>query len=384
MEYGIDEYGYYKYPPRPTELPEENEYPRKYSLRTFTKEEINKDRYNSSIRGYTLNRQTKGDVNFLTEDGTLETKQGWIPGASGLIFRCLQLGLIKIGGWCVVERNTGISLMPPVESDPEPDPITELIEQLTFDFTNPEPEPVKIEKQTGYSRKQAIELATRYVETFTDEQWIELQKQLNYDLAGISYENILTPEQQALEEAWSEGISKINIANDLKRATNNFFNCYKPLRIHQDAPRPKMGRKKNSVRITEKLNPKIRTKFYVNQEEYSNTIEVEGVVLAIDIDGIDLIKEIVIVKGDQFKNSVLEEKYAQAKYYPFEPYMGLGTGRSSKTQKEAIASIKERFETTDRSTELVESINNRYRLHQERIIAAQTGEGTEKFIGKEV
>ena len=365
------ETGYFKYPERPEQLPDESEYPRKYTVKVFSKKEIDEYRYYRSIRGYSLSRLEKGEVNVLLDDGTTEAKPGWIPNESGLIFRSMQIGLVKTTGWSIVERNTGISLMPSVKIEKEP------IGQLSFDFT---PSETKTKKATGSNRDKALTLASNYVAAFTKQQWIEIQEKLIDTLAGIEYELIRTPEQEAIENEWEEKCGKVNDANNLKRDTHNFLVTYKNLRVHQHSKdRPLMTEKNGLVRVAEKLNPKKKIKFFFGQEDYGNAIEVEGVLLPIDIDGLTELKDLVIVKGDQFKNTPVEEMHTKSKYYVYDPYMGLACTAVSTSLKGAKESALERLMIRV-TPESINGFNARIQLHNEKILAAQSGKDITHYL----
>ena len=73
--YGINENGFYLYPQRPSKLPNESEYPREYTIKEFTEEEVKNYTYQRSIRGYSIRQMRKGDVNILTDSNKIESKQ---------------------------------------------------------------------------------------------------------------------------------------------------------------------------------------------------------------------------------------------------------------------------------------------------------------------
>lgn len=365
------ETGYLKYPERPKQLPDESEYPREYTVKVFSKKEIDDYRYYRSIRGYSLSRLEKGEVNILLDDGTIKAKPGWIPNESGLIFRSMKIGLVKTSGWSVVERNTGISLMPSVKIEKEP------IGQLSFNFTSSD---TKTKKATGSNREKALELASSHLKTFTNEQWIEIQEKLIDTLAGIEYELIRTPEQERIESEWGDKCGEVNDANNLKRDTHNFLVTYKNLRVHQHSKdRPPMTEKNGMIRVAKKLNPKKKTKFFFAQEEYGNAIEVEGIILPIDINGLTELKDLIIVKGDQFKDTPVEEMHTKSKYYVYDPYMGLAcTGVSTSLKGAKESALKHlMIRVTPKS---INGFNARIQSHNEKILAAQSGKDITHFL----
>ena len=370
--------GYYCFPKRPEGIPDcESKYPQKYTVKAFTQKEIDEYRYYRSIRGYSLNRLTRTEVNIITKDGTLREVQGWVPNESGLIFRSMVIGLIKGDGWSVVERSTGIPMMPDAEIEiPAEHP-----NQLSFAFAEP---PKKVKKVTGKNREDALQLAADYASTLSDQEWIDIQKQLDYNLAGIESEPIKTAEEERLENIWGAKIRAVNKANDWIRKTNNFINVHKPLRIHQNSNlKVKMTEKSGVIRVAEKANPRKKTKFFFSQADYSNAIEVEGIILPIEIDGLPEMKEVVIVKGSQFKGTIVEESHTASKYYVYEPYMGSAITLSASTIKEAVENTLKRI--CIRSTpDGIERINEKIRFHKEKILAAQSGEDIEKYIEQEL
>ena len=365
------ETGYFKYPERPKELPDESEYPKNYAIKEFSKKEIDEHRYYRSIRGYSLNRLAKGNVNVLSENGTIATKPGWIPNESGLIFRSMAIGLIKTDGWSVVERNTGISLMPSIKVEKKP------TAQLSFDFAST---PAEVQKTTGKNREEALKLASTHVESFTKEQWIQIQKQLIDTLAGIEFELIRTPEQEQIESQWAEECGKVKDANDLKMNTKNFFATYKNLRVHEHSKnRPKMTSGDGIVHVAEKLNPKKKTKFFFAQEEYGSTVEVEGILLPVDIDGLTELKDLVIVKGEQFKGTIVEESHTKSKYYVYDPYLGLALTKYANSLKAAKDEVLERI-MLRATPEGVNGLNSRIQAHNKKILAAQSNEDITRFL----
>ena len=376
------ETGRYAYPERPAELPEEDEYPREYSLKNFTQKEISDFRYNQSIKGFSINRMIKGEVNILSKDGNLETKPGWIPSESGLIFRSLAIGLVKLTEWIVVERNTGISLMPEIMvEDKEPKDL-----QLSFDFISKPENTAKDKwfhsdrKATGSTREKAVELAEAHVKNLTKEEWIEIDRKLDYNPAGLEYDLIRTPEQEQIESEWADACGVVNEANDLKMKTDNFYAIYKNIRIHKNSEeRPKMTRKKSGTRIAEKLNTRKKAKFFFNQEEYGNAVEIEGVILPIDVDGLPEMRELIIVKGTQFKDTPPEKSHTGNKYYPYEPYMGLGMGFCGSTIKETKENVLD-FLTTRPTEKTIKNLNERLKKHKEKITAAQSDQDITPFL----
>ena len=376
------ETGFYAYPERPAQLPDESEYPREYSLKNFTQKEISDFRYHRSIRGFSINRMEKGEINVLSEDGTLETKKGWIPSESGLIFRSLAIGLVKLSEWIVVERNTGISLMPEIMvEDKEPKDL-----QLSFDFMSKPKKAIKDKwfhsdrKATGSTREKAVELAEAHVKNFTKEEWIEIDQKISYSLAGIDYDPIRTPEQERIESEWANACGVVNEANDLKMKTDNFYAIYKNIRIHKNSEeRPKMTRKKSGTRIAEKLNTRKKAKFFFNQEEYGNAVEIEGVILPIDVDGLSEMRELIIVKGTQFKDTPEEKSHTGAKYYTYDPYLGLGIGFAGSTLKETTENVLD-FLTTRPTEETIKNLNERLKKHKEKITAAQSDQDITPFL----
>ena len=376
------ETGFYVYPERPAELPDESEYPREYSIKNFTQKEISDFAYQRSIRGFGIHRMEKGEVNVLSKDGVLEAKPGWIPSESGLIFRSLAIGLVKLTEWIVVERNTGISLMPEiVVEDKEPEDL-----QLSFDFISKPGKAVKDKwfhsdrKATGSNRKKAIELAEMHVKYFTKEEWIKIDRKLDYNPAGLEYDIILTPEQERIESEWGDACGVVGEANDLKMKTNNFYATYKNLRVHKNSKqRPKFTRQNGIVSIPEKVNSRQKTKFFFSQEEYGNAIEIEGIVLPIEIQGMTELKELVIVKGEQFKDSLVKDSHSNSKYYIFEPYMGLSVAKYSKTIKEAAETALE-WLGNGATIQNSEKVDSRYQAHKEKILAAQSSEDITPFL----
>ena len=108
-----DEYGYYLYPEKPAELPDEEDYPRRYTIKPFTTEQVNKDCYENSIRGRNISRLVKADNIPRIVNGKKEMHSGYLPQYSNLNFRAMALGIIKVNDeWLIVEKQTGINLMP--------------------------------------------------------------------------------------------------------------------------------------------------------------------------------------------------------------------------------------------------------------------------------
>ena len=381
------ETGYYTYPERPAELPDESEYPREYSIKNFTQKEISDFTYHRSIRGFSTNRMEKGEVNVLSKDGVLEAKPGWIPSESGLIFRSLAIGLVKLTEWIVIERNTGISLMPEMLiENKEPEDL-----QLSFDFISKPGKAVKDKwfhsdrKATGSNRKKAIELAEMHVKYFSKEEWIEIDRKISYSLAGLEYDIIRTPEQERIESEWADACKVVGEANDLKMKTNNFYAIYKGLKIYEHSEdQTKMtdwNKVESSIefRIAEKINHKKKAKFFYAQEDYGHNIEVEGVILPIEIKGLPEMRELVIVKGDQFKNTRAVEIHTETKYSVYEPYLGIAITKNVNTLKAAREEAIERL-TLRVTPKGVKSLNTRIQEHHEKIIAAQSSQDITPFL----
>ena len=345
-----DKYGFYAYPPRPPGLPADDDYPRKYTLKSYSTEEINDNRYQNSIRGRTICRMEKADdIPRIINDKT-EIHAGYVPGYSNLNFRSMVLGIIKPNDqWLVVERTKGINLMPFDAST-----------QLSLFPTQ--------EIKGGKTRKEAIEIAEEHVKGFSDQQWINIQEQITYELSGIDFEYIKTPEQQRIEDEYGEKIREINNLNEWIRTKQNFINHYKPLRVHKThTKRMKMVNLPNGMRIPEKLNPRHKTKFLCFQKHYSSNLEVEGIIMPIEIDGLTELRELVVVKGDQFKGTPAQESYSSSEYIICEPYTGsLMSFKSAKSLKETLEHIPERLMILI-EPDNIEKINNYIRLHNEKI-----------------
>jgi len=357
-----DEHGYYVYPPRPEGLPDEEDYPKKYSVSTFTQEKIRDDMYQNSIRGYTICRMHKSDEIKQIINGQTQTVSSYVPGYSNLHFRSMQLGIIKTeDGWLVVERNSGINLMP-IETSAQISLIpTEVI-------------------ITGKTREQATQIAEDHVKTFTDEQWINIQKQLNYDLSGIQIEYIKTPEQEKLEAEYSEEIRKVNLLNEAIRKERNFIAQYGKVRIHKSkAKRTKMIQR-DWIRIPEKIDNRNKTKFFCFQKNYNSALEVEGIVFPIEVEGLTELTELVIVKGSQFKGTIVENEYSANEYIVCEPYTGsLITYKKTKSIKETLEKLPENLMVI-REPEHIERINTYIQVHNQKIQTLQDGGDISKYL----
>ena len=357
-----DEYGFYLYPPRPKGLPDEEDYPKEYTVKTFTQEKIRDDVYQHSIRGYTIHRMRKSDEIKKIVNGQTQTVSGYVPGYSNLQFRAMQLGIIKSEeGWLVVERNSGINLMP-IETSAQISLIpTEII-------------------ITGKTREQAIKIAQNHVKTFTDEQWINIQKQLNYDLRGIQIEYVKTPEQEKLEAEYNKEIQKINLLNDAIRKEQNFVTQYGKVRIHKNkAKRTKMVQR-DWIRVPEKIDHRNKAKFFCFQKDYNSGLEIEGIVFPIEIDGLTELTELVIVKGSQFKGTPESKSYNSNEYIVCEPYTGcLISYRRTKNIRETLEKLPENL-MIKREPEHIERINNYIQLHNQKIQTLQDGGDISKYL----
>ncbi|MXV76044.1 hypothetical protein F4Z99_17440 [Candidatus Poribacteria bacterium] len=357
-----DENGFYLYPPRPEALPNEEDYPKKYTLKTFTQEKIKDDVYQNSIRGYTICRMQKSDeIKQIVSNKTL-TVSGYVPGYSNLHFRSMQLGVIKSDdGWLVVERNSGINLMPietPVQMSLIP---TEVI-------------------ITGKTREQATKIAEDHVKTFTDEQWIDLQKQLDYELSGIQIEYIRTPEQEQLEAKYNEKIRKINLLNDAILKEKNFIAQYGKVRIHKNSAKRTKMVLRDWIRTPEKIDHRNKAKFFCFQKNYNSSIEIEGIVFPIKIDGLTEITELMIVKGSQFKGTIVEKEYSANEYIICEPYTGsLISYKRTKSIKETLEKLPENLMVM-REPEHIERINTFIQIHNEKIQTLQSGGDISKYL----
>ena len=358
-------HGFYLYPKRPPELPEEDDYPRSYTLKSYTQAEINDDRYQNSIRGRNINRMQKAnDIPCITDSKT-ETFSGYIPGYSNLNFRAMALGVIKKDGqWIVVERNTGIILMP--YGTPA---------QLSL---------IPTETKTikgGKTREQAIEISEKHVKQFSDEQWINIQEQITYELRGIEFEFILTPEQKELEAQYGQKFEEIYNLNKWIEKEQNFIAHHKGLRVHKThTKRMKMVTRENGMKVPEKLDPRHKTKFFCFQRDYDSSLEVEGIILPIEIEGLTELRELVVVKGDQFKNTPQQEIYRASEYIICEPYTGgLMSYKSAKSLKETLQHIEERLMIL-MTPENIEKINTYIRTHNEKIETLQNEGDITKFL----
>ena len=356
-----DQDGFYKLPERPPELPEE--YPRRYTVKPYTQVEIDENRYYNSIRGWCISRLTKADDIPHIVNGKKEIVSGYVPGYSNLNFRAMSIGLVKENDkWLVVERTTGINLMP-----------TEKPVQLSLLPTET--------IMGGKTREQAVEIAEAHVKTFSDEQWIDIQKQLDYDLSGISYEHIMTDEQKALDAEWGERFKQIYNLNEWILIEKNFINQHKNLRVHKThTKRLKMVTAENGMKIPEKLDPRHKTKFFCFQKEYNSCLEVEGIIMPIEIEGLTELRELVVVKGDQFKGTPHQESYNSSEYIVCEPYTGgLMYYKTAKSLKETLANITERLMIVI-TPENIDRINKYIQLHHRKIETLQNGGDITEFL----
>ena len=222
-----------------------------------------------------------------------------------------------------------------------------------------------------------------YASNLTHDQWVKIQKQIDYNLAGIESIPMKTAEEERLESEWGKKFDAVHQANEWIRKTNNFLNAHKNLRIHKDSNlQVKMTERNGPIRVAEKVNPRKKTKFFFSQKDYSHNIEIEGIILPIEIDGLPEMKEVVIVKGSQFKGTIVAESHSPSKYYVYEPYMGSAMTPSASTIKEAIQNVLKKV-CIHSSPENIERINQQIKVHKEKILAAQSGEDIEKFIQQE-
>ena len=357
-----DEHGYYLYPPRPEGLPDEEDYPKKYSVSTFTQEKIRDDVYQNSIRGYTICRMHKSDEIKQIIDGQTQTVSGYIPGYSNLHFRSMQLGIIKNeDGWLVVERNSGINLMP-IETSAQISLIpTEVI-------------------ITGKTREQAIQIAENHLKTFTDKQWIKIQKQLNYNLNGVEIQYIKTPEQEKLEAEYSREIQKINTLNDAIRKEQDFIAQYGKVRIHKPKAKPTKMVQRDWIKTPEKINCRNKAKFFCFQKNYNSYLEIEGIVFPIEIEGLTELTELIIVKGSQFKGTPEAENYSSNEYILCEPYTGSLIGyRRAKSIKETLEKLPENLMIL-KEPEHIQKVNKYIKIHNEKIETLQSGGDISKYL----
>ena len=358
-----DKDGFYILPKRPPGLPEEEDYPRRYTVKQFTTEEVNENRYYNSIRGRNISRMVKVNDIPRIVDGKKEILTGYVPEYSNLYFRAMNLGIVKVNDlWYIVERQTGINLMP-----------FETSAQLSLI-------PTKI-IQGAKTREQAIEISEKHVQTFSDEQWIEIQKQITYELSGISFEYVLTPEQKELEAEWGERFEQVWNLNEWIRKEQNFINHHKGLRVHKThTKRLKMVTRENGIRVPEKLDPRHKTKFFCFQRDYSSNLEIEGIIMPLEIEGLTEMRELVVVKGEQFKGTPQEKSYSAGEYIICEPYSGgLMSYKSAKSLKETLANITERLMILI-TPENIEKINKFIQLHNEKIETLQSGGDITKFL----
>ena len=358
-----NEKGYYLLPERPPGLPDEEDYPRRYTVNYFTPTEVNENIQYHSIRGWSARNMVKTDKIPYIVNGITETHSGYIPRFSNLNFRSMALGIIKINDeWVVVERTTGINLMPIKE------PV-----QLSL---------IPTEKiKSGRTREQAMKIAEEHLKTFSDEQWIEIQKQVTYELSGIEFEYILTPEQIKLEAEWSEKFREVHQLNKWIEKKQNFIAHYKDLRIHKtNTKRMKMITKEKGVKVPEKLDPHHKTKFFCFQKDYGSNLEVEGIIMPIEIEGLTELKELIVVKGDQFKETPHQESYNLTQYIVCEPYTGsLMSFKSSKSLKETLEHITERLMILI-EPKTIEKINKTIKLHNKKIKTVQNSGDITSFL----
>ena len=242
--------------------------------------------------------------------------------------------------------------------------------------------PTETRKATGKNREEAILLASEHVKTFNKEKWIEISEQLDYPLAGIDYEHILTPEQERMESEYADKIAEVNKANEWIPQRKKLHGTLQRDEDSQSTQQTsKMVDKGNRIKLPEKINPREKSKIFLLPKRIWHLSKSRRHYYPYRHRRLNEIKELIAVKGSEFKGTP-ESSYSSSDYIVCEPYTGgLITYKREKSLKATLENLAERLMIIT-ETENLQKIDNYIQEHHQKIKTLQEGGDVSKYIAE--